>query len=79
MEFVKCQFLCTAACRYFSFQDVVLQWLMTDNIQLNQIDAEDPEVRKYTWHDHIVIYIVCYVIWYPSCLGLELDIYFIIN
>lgn len=27
-------------------QDVVLQWLMTDNIQLNQIDAEDPEVRK---------------------------------
>lgn len=27
-------------------QDVVLQWLMTDSIQLNQIDAEDPEVRR---------------------------------
>lgn len=26
------------------FQDVVLQWLMTDGVQLNQIDAEDPEV-----------------------------------
>lgn len=24
----------------------MLQWLMTDNIQLNQIDAEDPEVRN---------------------------------
>lgn len=30
-----------------SFQDVLLQLLMADNIQLNQIDAEDPEVRKY--------------------------------
>uniref|UniRef100_A0A671Z3X7 Intraflagellar transport 52 homolog (Chlamydomonas) n=1 Tax=Sparus aurata TaxID=8175 RepID=A0A671Z3X7_SPAAU len=28
--------------------DVVLQWLMTDNIQLNQIDAEDPEITDYT-------------------------------
>ncbi|XP_076012485.1 intraflagellar transport protein 52 homolog isoform X2 [Genypterus blacodes] len=28
--------------------DVVLQWLMTDNIQLNQIDAEDPELTDYT-------------------------------
>uniref|UniRef100_A0A8C6PEJ1 Intraflagellar transport 52 n=1 Tax=Nothobranchius furzeri TaxID=105023 RepID=A0A8C6PEJ1_NOTFU len=28
--------------------DVVLQWLMTDTIQLNQIDAEDPEVADYT-------------------------------
>ncbi|KAG8007391.1 Intraflagellar transport protein 52-like protein [Nibea albiflora] len=27
--------------------DVVLQWLMTDNIQLNQIDAEDPEITDY--------------------------------
>lgn len=26
------------------FQDVVFQWLTTDNIHLNQIDAEDPEV-----------------------------------
>uniref|UniRef100_A0A3Q2ZWF6 Intraflagellar transport 52 homolog (Chlamydomonas) n=1 Tax=Kryptolebias marmoratus TaxID=37003 RepID=A0A3Q2ZWF6_KRYMA len=26
--------------------DVVLQWLMTDNVQLNQIDAEDPDVCK---------------------------------
>lgn len=42
VEFVKCK------CCTFTFQDVVLQWLMTDNIQLNQIDAEDPEVRKYT-------------------------------
>lgn len=28
--------------------DVVLQWLTTDNIQLNQIDAEDPEITDYT-------------------------------
>uniref|UniRef100_A0A1A7Z4J6 Intraflagellar transport protein 52 n=1 Tax=Iconisemion striatum TaxID=60296 RepID=A0A1A7Z4J6_9TELE len=28
--------------------DVVLQWLTTGNIQLNQIDAEDPEVADYT-------------------------------
>lgn len=30
--------------RFFP-QDVVFQWLTTDNIHLNQIDAEDPEVR----------------------------------
>ncbi|CAL8337027.1 unnamed protein product [Merluccius merluccius] len=28
--------------------DVVVQWLTTDNIQLNQIDAEDPEITDYT-------------------------------
>ncbi|KAM6981472.1 intraflagellar transport protein 52 homolog [Aplochiton taeniatus] len=28
--------------------DVVFQWLMTDNIQLNQIDADDPEITDYT-------------------------------
>uniref|UniRef100_A0A4W4FDN1 ABC-type uncharacterized transport system domain-containing protein n=1 Tax=Electrophorus electricus TaxID=8005 RepID=A0A4W4FDN1_ELEEL len=28
--------------------DVVFQWLMTDSIQLNQIDAEDPEITDYT-------------------------------
>uniref|UniRef100_A0A3P9PWU6 Intraflagellar transport 52 homolog (Chlamydomonas) n=1 Tax=Poecilia reticulata TaxID=8081 RepID=A0A3P9PWU6_POERE len=28
--------------------DVVLQWLMSENIQLNQIDAEDPEITDYT-------------------------------
>ncbi|XP_017296627.1 intraflagellar transport protein 52 homolog isoform X1 [Kryptolebias marmoratus] len=28
--------------------DVVLQWLMTDNVQLNQIDAEDPDMTDYT-------------------------------
>ncbi|XP_043978273.1 intraflagellar transport protein 52 homolog [Gambusia affinis] len=28
--------------------DVVLQWLMSENIQLNQIDAEDPEIADYT-------------------------------
>lgn len=27
-------------------QDVVFQWLTTDSIHLNQIDAEDPEVRE---------------------------------
>lgn len=27
--------------------DVVFQWLMADNIQLNQIDAEDPEITDY--------------------------------
>ncbi|XP_030634369.1 intraflagellar transport protein 52 homolog isoform X1 [Chanos chanos] len=27
--------------------DVVFQWLMTDNIHLNQIDAEDPEITDY--------------------------------
>lgn len=28
--------------------DVLFQWLMTDNIHLNQIDAEDPEITDYT-------------------------------
>ncbi|XP_062842594.1 intraflagellar transport protein 52 homolog [Trichomycterus rosablanca] len=28
--------------------DVVFQWLMTENIHLNQIDAEDPEITDYT-------------------------------
>ncbi|KPP64080.1 Intraflagellar transport 52-like [Scleropages formosus] len=28
--------------------DVVFQWLTTDNIHLNQIDAEDPEITDYT-------------------------------
>ncbi|MBN3308594.1 intraflagellar transport protein 52 homolog [Amia ocellicauda] len=28
--------------------DVVFQWLMTDDIHLNQIDAEDPEISDYT-------------------------------
>ena len=28
-------------------QDVVVQWLTTDNIQLNQIDADDPEVTRH--------------------------------
>ncbi|KAM9759596.1 intraflagellar transport protein 52 homolog [Menidia menidia] len=28
--------------------DVVLQWLMTDNIHLNQIDADDPEISDYS-------------------------------
>uniref|UniRef100_A0A8C5GMM4 ABC-type uncharacterized transport system domain-containing protein n=1 Tax=Gouania willdenowi TaxID=441366 RepID=A0A8C5GMM4_GOUWI len=28
--------------------DVIIQWLMTDNIQLNQIDAKDPEITDYT-------------------------------
>lgn len=32
--------VCGALC----FQDVLLQWLMTDGVLLNQIDAEDPEV-----------------------------------
>lgn len=31
---------------------------MTDSIQLNQIDAEDPEVRKYTWLESGVTNIV---------------------
>ncbi|XP_006639502.1 intraflagellar transport protein 52 homolog [Lepisosteus oculatus] len=28
--------------------DVLFQWLMTDEIHLNQIDAEDPEISDYT-------------------------------
>lgn len=31
-------------CGALCLKDVVLQWLMTDGVQLNQIDAEDPEV-----------------------------------
>ncbi|XP_034023391.1 intraflagellar transport protein 52 homolog [Thalassophryne amazonica] len=27
--------------------DIVLQWLLTDNIQLNRIDAENPEIPDY--------------------------------
>ena len=29
-------------------QDVVFRWLTTDEITLNSIDAEDPEVREYS-------------------------------
>ncbi|XP_049588545.1 intraflagellar transport protein 52 homolog [Syngnathus scovelli] len=43
---------------------VVLQWLMTDNIQLNQIDAEDPEITDYTMLPHI------------GCLSEQLTQYF---
>uniref|UniRef100_A0A674MPI7 Intraflagellar transport 52 homolog (Chlamydomonas) n=1 Tax=Takifugu rubripes TaxID=31033 RepID=A0A674MPI7_TAKRU len=28
--------------------DVVLQWLTTDSIEMNQIDAEEPEITEYT-------------------------------
>ena len=28
-------------------QDVIFQWLTTDDIQLNNIDAEDPEVLYF--------------------------------
>uniref|UniRef100_A0A3Q3EZ04 Intraflagellar transport 52 homolog (Chlamydomonas) n=1 Tax=Labrus bergylta TaxID=56723 RepID=A0A3Q3EZ04_9LABR len=53
------QLVVSGSCHMFSDQyidkeenskilDVVLQWLMTDNIQLNQIDAEDPEITDYT-------------------------------
>ena len=30
--------------RIFFLKDVVFQWLTTNDIQLNNIDAEDPEV-----------------------------------
>ena len=30
------------------FQDVLIQFLTADEIQLNAIDAEDPEVRNYS-------------------------------
>ena len=30
-----------------SLQDVIFQWLTTDDIQLNNIDAEDPEVLHF--------------------------------
>ncbi|XP_034539858.1 intraflagellar transport protein 52 homolog [Notolabrus celidotus] len=53
------QLVVSGSCHMFSDQyidkeenskilDVVLQWLMTDSIQLNQIDAEDPEIVDYT-------------------------------
>ncbi|XP_031690853.1 intraflagellar transport protein 52 homolog [Oncorhynchus kisutch] len=29
-------------------QDVIFQWIMGDQINLNQIDAEDPEIPDYT-------------------------------
>ena len=29
---------------HLSFQDVVFQWLTSNDIQLDNIDAEDPEV-----------------------------------
>lgn len=37
----------------FSLQDVVFQWLMTENIHLNQIDAEDPEVSLRLLQDNV--------------------------
>ncbi|XP_061688567.1 intraflagellar transport protein 52 homolog isoform X2 [Syngnathoides biaculeatus] len=43
---------------------VVLQWLMTDTIQLNLIDAEDPEITDYTMLPHI------------GCLSEQLTQYF---
>lgn len=49
------------------FQDVVLQWLMTENIHLNQIDAEDPEVRKYTGLENAVTGLAFLFCWRP-CL-----------
>ncbi|CAJ1051803.1 LOW QUALITY PROTEIN: intraflagellar transport protein 52 homolog [Xyrichtys novacula] len=53
------QLVVSGSCHMFSDQyidkeenskilDVVLQWLMTDNIELNQIDAKDPEITDYT-------------------------------
>ncbi len=57
-----------------TFQDVVFQWLTTDSIPLNQIDAEDPEVsakpitccRKFhishlESHDYEFVAIKCFV------------------
>jgi len=38
----------------FPLQDVIFQWLTTDDIQLNNIDAEDPEVLRVYF-----IYIHC--------------------
>ena len=32
---------------HFSFQDVVFQWLTSNDIQLDNIDAEDPEVFRF--------------------------------
>lgn len=46
----------------------MLQWLMTDNIQLNQIDAEDPEVRKRSaWQNG-----------FPNCV-LSLSFFFLMS
>ncbi|CAB1353446.1 unnamed protein product [Coregonus sp. 'balchen'] len=33
---------------FYQVKDVVFQWLMGDNIHLNQIDAEDPGITNYT-------------------------------
>jgi len=43
-----------------TLQDVVFQWLTTDSIPLNQIDAEDPEVS---------------VTWLPSYLGYNTQLF----
>ena len=32
-------------CCFVSLQDVVMQYLTTDDLKLNVIDSEDPEVR----------------------------------
>ena len=32
---------------------MVLQWLTTDDIQLNQIDADEPEVSDHTHIPHV--------------------------
>lgn len=36
------------------FQDVLVQYLTTDDIKLNAIDAEDPEVTRHT-DRHIIM------------------------
>lgn len=41
-------------------QDVVFQWLTTDNIHLNQIDAEDPEVREIWIHTDSCLFLALF-------------------
>ena len=36
-------------------QDVIFQWLTTDDIQLNNIDAEDPEVLYFDINPEISV------------------------
>ena len=39
-------------CLSLFFQDVLIRWLTTDDIQLNAIDAEDPEISDYNMLPH---------------------------
>ena len=48
---------------YGPLQDVIFQWLTTNDIQLNNIDAEDPEVLYCKLINCEVVVVVVFFFW----------------